>query len=63
MNKHLFTLQEPLEAIDMLLDLVTLNEFVEADVVVYLLGDILNDFNSTNMADNEQFIEVPYFLK
>ena len=47
----------------MLLDLVTLNEFVEADVVVYLLGDILNDFNSTNMADNEQFIEVPYFLK
>ena len=42
----------------MLQDLVTLNESVEAAVVVYLLGDILNDFNSTNMADQEQFIEV-----
>ena len=52
------TLQEPLEAIDMLQDLVTLNESVQAAVVVYLLGDILNDFNSTNMADQEQFIEV-----
>ena len=47
--------QEPLEAIDML---VTLNESVEAAVVVYLLGDILNDFNSTNMADQEQLLEV-----
>ena len=52
------TLQEPLEAIDMLQDLVTLNESVQAAVVVYLLGDILNDFNSTNMADQEQLIEV-----
>ena len=52
------TLQEPLEAIDMLQDLVTLNESVEAAVVVYLLGNILNDFNSTNMADQEQLIEV-----
>ena len=52
------TFQEPLEAIDMLQDLVTLNESVEAAVVVYLLGDILNDFDSTNMADQEQFIEV-----
>ena len=42
----------------MLLDLVTLNESVEAAVVVYLLGDILNDFNSMNIADQEQFIEV-----
>ena len=42
----------------MLQDLVTLNESVEAAVVVYLLGDILNDFNSTNMADQEQLIEV-----
>ena len=50
--------QEPLEAIDMLQDLVTLNESVEAAIVVYLLGDILNDFNSTNMADQEQLIVV-----
>ena len=50
------TLQEPLEAIDMLQDLVTLNEPVEAAVVVYLLGDIL--INSTNMTDQEQLIEV-----
>ena len=43
----------------MLQDLVTLNESVEAAVVVYLLGDILNDFNSTYvMADQEQLIEV-----
>ena len=41
----------------MLQDL-TFNESVEAAVVVYLLGDILNDFNSTNMADQEQLIEV-----
>ena len=52
------TFQEPLEAIDMLQDLVTLNESVEAAVVVYLLGDILNDFNSTNLAEQEQLIEV-----
>ena len=52
------TLQEPLEAIDMLQDLVTLNESVEAAVVVYLLENIFNDFNSTNMADQEQLIEV-----
>ena len=38
--------------------LQTFNESVEAAVVVYLLGDILNDFNSTNMADQEQLIEV-----
>ena len=50
--------QDPLEALDMLQDLVTLNESVEAAVVVYLLGDILNDFNSTNMADQDKFIEV-----
>ena len=50
--------QEPLEAIDMLQDLVALNESVEPAVVVYLLGDILNDFNSTNMADQEQLIKV-----
>ena len=54
--QHAFQL--PLEAIDMLQDLVTLNESVEAAVVVYLLGSILNDFNSTNMADQEQLIEV-----
>ena len=42
----------------MLQDLVTLNESVEAAVVVYLLGDILNGFNSTNMTDQEQLIEV-----
>ena len=35
-----------------------LSASVEAAVVVYLLGDILNAFNSTNMADQEQFIEV-----
>ena len=52
------TFQESLEAIDMLQDLVTLNESVEPAVVVYLLGDILNDFNSTNMTDQEQLIEV-----
>ena len=52
------TFQKPLEAIDMLQDLVTLNESVEAAVVVYLLGDILNDFNSTNMTDQFQLIEV-----
>ena len=52
------TFQDPLEAIDILQDLVTLNESVEAAVVVYLLGDILNNFNSTNMTDQEQFIEV-----
>ena len=44
----------------MLQDLVTFNGSVEAAVVVYLLGDILNDFNSTNMADQEQLIEVLY---
>ena len=53
----------------MLQDLVTLNEAVEAAVVVYLLGDILNDFNSTSMdpEDQDKFIEVYrhilYFLK
>ena len=52
------TLQEPLEAIDMLQDLVTLNESVEAAVVVHLLGDILNDFNSTNKTEQERLIEV-----
>ena len=35
-----------------------LDESVEEAVVVYLLWDILNDFNSTNMRDQEQFIEV-----
>ena len=54
----MFILQEPLEAIDMLQELVTLNEPVEAALVVYLLGDILKDFNSINMADQEQLIEV-----
>ena len=58
----LHAFQEPLEAIDMLQDLVTLDESVEAAVVVYLLGDILNDFNSTSMSDQEQLIEVPYIL-
>ena len=42
----------------MLQDLVTLNESVEAAVVVYLLGDILNDFNSTNKTEQERLIEV-----
>lgn len=37
----------------MLLDLVTGNESVGAGVVVYLLGDILNDFD---MEDQEQLI-------
>ena len=46
----------------MLQDLVTLNESVEAAVVVYLLGDILNDFNSTNMTDQEQLTEVHNLL-
>ena len=46
----------------MLQDLVTLNESVEAAVVVYLLGNILNDFNSTNMADQEQLIEVYRYI-
>ena len=58
MLKFRVALQEPLEALDILQDLVTLNESVEAAVVVYLLGSILNDFNSTNMADQEQLIEV-----
>ena len=42
----------------MLQDLVILDESVEAAVVVYLLGDILNDFNSMNMRDQEQITEV-----
>ena len=54
----LHAFQESLEAIDRLQDLVTLNESVEAAVVVYLLGDILNDFNSTSMTDQERLIEV-----
>ena len=46
----------------MLQDLVTLNEPVEPAAVVYLLGDILNDFNSTNMTDQEQLIEVSSYI-
>ena len=42
----------------MLQDLVILDESVEAAVVVYLLGDILNNFNSMNMRDQEQITEV-----
>ena len=37
---------------------MALNESVEAAVVVYLLGDILNNFNPTNMEDQEQLIMV-----
>ena len=36
---------------------------VEAAVVVYLLGDILNDFNSTNVADQEQIISVSKMIE
>ena len=32
----------------------------EPAVVVYLLGDILNDFNLTEEKDQEQFIQVHY---
>ena len=41
----------------MLQDLLTGNGSVEAGVVVYLLGDILNDFTSTDMEDQEQLFE------
>ena len=30
----------------------------EPAVVVYLLGDILNDFNTTDSEDQEEFIDV-----
>ena len=46
----------------MLQDLLTGNGSVETGVVVYLLGDILNDFNSTDMEDQEQLFEATIII-
>ena len=56
-------IQEPLEAINLLLNLITGDdeEPVDAVTAVYLLGSILNRLNSTDNRD--QFNEVRCYLR
>ena len=50
-------MQEPLDAVNMLQDVFD-RRFVETGVVLYLISDILNKFNSTDMEDQKQLLMV-----
>ena len=51
-------MQAPLQAVDLLLNLTASEEQPEPAVTLFLLGDILNRFNSTGSPLSEQLAEV-----